>query len=510
MQTTWAAATCAALVVVACASEGPSGAPEEGDWTAVGTNDGAASEDAGQDVPADEGPVEPGDAPVADPGNDLVSPPDILADPGPAPADVVPDEGTPDPDVGTEPDVEPDVDDPDPPDPGEEINGGWIGGACEAYWDCDNPDYSLSPTCLLAGFPGGYCTQDCKQGGSGSWVCPDTLYGPGTGATMSRCITTADGSPTCVTECDAALSPTGCRPGYTCVLRKRHGEPDKIYPICLPSDAQGWPGEGAKGFDIGGPCLFDKDCEHLMCLQLPGGYCSKSMCDLSGCPTGSTCWGFEGSDVKACLDDCNVDGQCRTSEGYLCDDYGTCWPGGVVATPWDPTVSAGDCADAWSAGLSPCDLTPDDYVVINKSARNLALCHKGQFIAGFHMGLGFAPSGDKQVQGDGKTPEGVFYTAELKPNSQYYKAFLLSYPDSQDADWGYGQGLITKAERDAIQGAQQSCSTPPQYTDLGGLIEIHGEGGGQDWTWGCIAIENFELDMVWSALGPGDTIVVTP
>jgi len=181
-----------------------------------------------------------------------------------------------------------------------------------------------------------------------------------------------------------------------------------------------------------------------------------------------------------------------------------------VATAWNASVGPSDCAAAWEAGLSPCDTFPDEYVVANKGARNLALCQSGQELASFHMGLGFAPSGDKQVEGDGKTPEGVFYVAELVPNSQYYKAFLVSYPDAQDAAWGYGQGLITSAQKSAIESAQASCATPPQTTALGSYIELHGEGGGQDWTWGCMAIESFELDQVWAVLGAGDTIVVKP
>ena len=149
-------------------------------------------------------------------------------------------------------------------------------------------------------------------------------------------------------------------------------------------------------------------------------------------------------------------------------------------------------------------------MVANKSARNLALCQSGQELVSFHMGLGFAPVGDKQVEGDGKTPEGVFYVSALVPNSQYYKAFLMSYPDVQDAAWGYSEGLITAAQKADIESAHASCVTPPQTTSLGSYIELHGEGGGQDWTWGCMAIESFELDQVWATLGPSDTIVVKP
>ena len=75
--------------------------------------------------------------------------------------------------------------------------------------------------------------------------------------------------------------------------------------------------------DVGDPCYADQDCEHLSCLQLPGGYCSRTMCDHTGCPAGSTCYGFDGGQTFACLQNCVSDGQCRTNEGYECDDYGT-------------------------------------------------------------------------------------------------------------------------------------------------------------------------------------------
>ena len=169
-----------------------------------------------------------------------------------------------------------------------------------------------------------------------------------------------------------------------------------------------------------------------------------------------------------------------------------------------------DCAAAWTGGLSPCDFAPDHYVVVNKTARNLAFCLEGETLSNYYIGLGFSPSGDKHVEGDGKTPEGTFYVANTLPNSQYYKAYLLSYPDAADASWGQGQGLIDQATANQILDAQDDCSIPPQTTALGGYIEIHGHGGGQDWTAGCVAMSNAEIDELWGAMGIGDTIIVLP
>jgi len=246
-------------------------------------------------------------------------------------------------------------------------------------------------------------------------------------------------------------------------------------------------------------------------LSLPGGYCSKSFCGTTGCPGGSSCFGFSGGE-SACLEDCGVDSECRNGEGYECDGDGTCWPG-QNRPSWAPTVGAMDCSTAWGnagSGLSPCDTTKDDYVVLRKSARNMALCQSGTLVANFQTGLGFAPVGDKQVEGDGKTPEGVFYAAQLLPASDYYRAFLASYPDAGDATRGLAQGLITATQKGAIEQAQAQCGTPPQSTALGGWIELHGEGGQNDWTLGCAALDNTAIDVLWNALGVRDTLVIWP
>jgi hypothetical protein len=409
------------------------------------------------------------------------------------------------------PDAGPNTNPPDAgpfiPPTGVELNPGWIGGACNSVSDCTNPN----PSCETTGFTNGFCTEACSLNGAGTtWVCPDTDYGDNTLNTITRCIDTGVGSAQCVAECDFDKSPSGCRTGYSCVLQQRYQQPGSIYAVCLPAENQTWPGATAPANDIGDACTNATDCESLYCLDMPGGFCTKSMCDASGCPAGSTCFGVEGSTETICLQDCTADTQCRTGENYFCETtYDICWPDTPEPT-WDPSVGVGDCADAWSAGLSGCDTVPDNYVVVNKTNRNLALCDSGNHVLNFNIGLGFAPLGDKNQEGDGKTPNGVFYIPRLVPQSSYYKAFLLSYPDTADAARGLSDSLISQAQHDEIVAAQNGCTEPPQFTPLGGLIEIHGNGGGQDWTFGCIAVEDSEVDQLWNVLGVGDTIVVLP
>lgn len=399
--------------------------------------------------------------------------------------------------------------DPDPIDNG--LNASWVGGACDTVSDCDHGAFNETPECQLSGFPNGFCTQACRQStSSGAWICPDADTGLATPYTTTRCIST-NGDPRCVAECDFGKDDRGCRPGYTCVLRSRHGQPNRIFPVCMPEPIQRWPGEPEPADDVGESCDLASDCAHRSCMALPNGYCTKSHCDLAGCPDGSTCYGFSGGETF-CLQDCTGDGDCRSGEGYSCDVDATCWPDDNRPS-WNPSVGAGDCANAWGtggSGLSRCDTTKDDYVVLRKSARNLALCNRGALVQNFEMGLGFAPLGDKQVEGDGKTPEGVFYIPQLIPNSSYYKAFLVSYPDKEDAAWGIAADVITQAQKNTIDSAQDDCKTPPQSTGLGGWIEIHGEGGGSDWTLGCAALDNSAVDTLWDALQVRDTIVILP
>ena len=215
--------------------------------------------------------------------------------------------------------------------------------------------------------------------------------------------------------------------------------------------------------------------------------------------------------AQTCLLRCESSAVCRGQEGYRCADDGICWN---PAPPyWRPAVAAGDCARWWGqAGerLSRCDAAKDNYVVINKGARNVSLCRRGSLVAAFRGGLGAVPVGDKKFQGDKKTPEGVFYVAQKNPDSSYYRALVLSYPDPDDAADGLAAGLIEPREKVAIEQAHAACEEPPQDTGLGGLIELHGFGGLSDWTAGCIAIENQEMDRVWEALAVNDTIVVVP
>jgi hypothetical protein len=203
-----------------------------------------------------------------------------------------------------------------------------------------------------------------------------------------------------------------------------------------------------------------------------------------------------------------VEGDCEGR--WTCVEHAcvwACYPASILK-PWDESVGTADCSDAWQAGLSSCDRTPDNYVVVHKSAHNLALCNAGALVDNIYVGLG--ESGDKQWEGDHRTPEGTFYIARKIASSEYHRALLVSYPTVADADRGLAAGRISHAEYDQIARAQAACTEPPQNTALGGLVELHGGSGGVDWTWGCVAMSTRNIDRVYAALALGDTVIILP
>src|SRR5205085_12471896 len=110
----------------------------------------------------------------------------------------------------------------------------------------------------------------------------------------------------------------------------------------------------------------------------------------------------------------------------------------------------------------------------------------------YRVALGFAPEGHKQVQGDGKTPEG-WYRISDKPWSTFDNAIAIHYPNAIDARAAAADGRIGARTRDKILTALDDDKVPPQSTALGGAILIHGGGSSSDWTLGCVALDDADL-----------------
>ena len=149
-------------------------------------------------------------------------------------------------------------------------------------------------------------------------------------------------------------------------------------------------------------------------------------------------------------------------------------------------------------------------ILVYKHDRKLEFYSDQRLLRTYRIGLGFNPVPDKQKEGDGATPEGDFYIFVKNNKSAYYLSLGVSYPNAEDAERGFRDGLITRKQRDSILEAIKKKTAPPQYTKLGGLIYIHGNGAGSDWTWGCVALENDDIKELFDAVSVGTPVTIVP
>ena len=138
-----------------------------------------------------------------------------------------------------------------------------------------------------------------------------------------------------------------------------------------------------------------------------------------------------------------------------------------------------------------------DSIVIIKHHHEMQVYSKTKLLKTYNIALGKQPVGHKQIQGDMRTPEGVYYINGKNPNSQYYKNLGISYPNERDR-----------------QTALKLGKSP------GGDIKIHGLPNGQvnigslhclkDWTHGCIAVTNGEMDELYNSVNIGVVVNILP
>lgn len=153
-------------------------------------------------------------------------------------------------------------------------------------------------------------------------------------------------------------------------------------------------------------------------------------------------------------------------------------------------------------------------IAVNKRARTLSVLVDGTPVKTYPAALGFSPEGDKKREGDGRTPEGVYTIVEMSdrnlPKKYGARSMLLSYPNKKDAARGLRTGLISKEKAAAIAARIQKGKTPPQDTPLGSSIRIHGGGVGKDWTLGCIAMRDEDIEELFEVVRPGTRVRIAP
>lgn len=164
------------------------------------------------------------------------------------------------------------------------------------------------------------------------------------------------------------------------------------------------------------------------------------------------------------------------------------------------------------------DIKSDEVrIVINKTQQKLAIYRGDTELKVYRAHFGEGGMGDKEVQGDRKTPEGNFYITEksiLTPADEYLgtRWMRLSYPNIEDAGRGLNQGIIDKATHDSIADAINKGQTPPQRTALGGGVGIHGGDVPEfedNWTWGCIGLTNEDAEEIYGYVSVGTTVTIT-
>jgi murein L,D-transpeptidase YafK len=134
-----------------------------------------------------------------------------------------------------------------------------------------------------------------------------------------------------------------------------------------------------------------------------------------------------------------------------------------------------------------CGVLRADLVVVSKKKREMVLLRGESVLRTYRIALGRAPVGPKREEGDGRTPEGRYIIDYRNARSQYHLSLHISYPDAAD---------VARAREAGV--------------DPGGDIMIHGLRDGVrregDWTQGCIAVTDEEMDEIWGLVGEGTAI----
>jgi len=149
------------------------------------------------------------------------------------------------------------------------------------------------------------------------------------------------------------------------------------------------------------------------------------------------------------------------------------------------------------AASAPAAAEKADRILILKSERKLTLYRAGRPLKTYLVALGGSPEGDKHCQGDSRTPEGT-YRIDLKNRaSRFHRSLRVSYPDATDR----------------AEARKRGCSP-------GGDIFIHGLGKdfaflgklhrASDWTLGCVAVTNEEIEEIWAAVDVGTVVEIRP
>jgi murein L,D-transpeptidase YafK len=138
-----------------------------------------------------------------------------------------------------------------------------------------------------------------------------------------------------------------------------------------------------------------------------------------------------------------------------------------------------------------------DRVLVEKAERRLTLLRGNTPLKIYRIALGPAPVGPKKEEGDQRTPEGIYLIDFHKEDSDYHRALHVTYPEQRDID------------RAAAVGVPPGCDIMIHgiRNGLGWIGAFHRR---TDWTAGCIAVTDFEIEEIWRAVPDGTPIEIRP
>jgi murein L,D-transpeptidase YafK len=145
----------------------------------------------------------------------------------------------------------------------------------------------------------------------------------------------------------------------------------------------------------------------------------------------------------------------------------------------------------------PVSEAPADSVLIEKKARKLTLYREDEAIRTYRIALGDEPVGKKECQGDNRTPEGRYVINGRNSNSKYHMSLRISYPNSDDRKRAKKLGCKP--------GGDIMIHGLPNGSGLIGKLHI-----AHDWTLGCIAVTNEEIEEIWRLVPNGTEVVIKP
>ncbi len=147
----------------------------------------------------------------------------------------------------------------------------------------------------------------------------------------------------------------------------------------------------------------------------------------------------------------------------------------------------------------PVDDSFADRVIVHKAERRMELYNNNQLIRAYSIRLGKSPVGHKMQEGDQRTPEGEYILDWRNPNSRFHKSIHISYPNARDRAFAEAMG-VNPGSHIMIHGLPNQVTSPT-------LIEEYMR---IDWTDGCIAVSNEEMDEIWELVADGTPILILP